>query len=124
MSDERIKVMVVEDEVLIGMMLAKKLRASGYDVGDVVTTGEDAVRYAGETRPSAVLMDVTLAGRMNGIEAAQQIRDKYAIPIIFFTGYNDRLIHDQARRVEPVAILEKMDPIADIITAIRRAVSR
>lgn len=123
MSDGKISVMVVEDEVLIGLMLAKKLRASGYDVGDVVTTGEDAVRCAGETRPSAVLMDVTLAGRMTGIEAAQQIRDKYAIPIIFFTGYNDRLIHDQARRIEPVAILAKMDPLADVIAAIRTAVS-
>lgn len=123
MSDEKIEVMVVEDEVLIGLMLAKKLRASGYEVGDVVTTGEDAVHYAGKTRPSAVLMDVTLAGRMTGIEAAQQIKDKYAIPIIFFTGYNDRLIHDQARQVDPVAILAKMDPIADIIAAIRTAVS-
>ena len=44
MSDGKIKIMVVEDEVLIGLMLAKKLRASGYDVGDVVTSGEDAVR--------------------------------------------------------------------------------
>jgi CheY-like chemotaxis protein len=123
MSDEKIEVMVVEDEVLIGLMLAKKLRASGYEVGDVVTTGEDAVQSAGKNRPSAVLMDVTLAGRMTGIEAAQQIRDKYAIPIIFFTGYNDRLIHDQARQVDPVAILAKMDPIADIIAAIRTAVS-
>ena len=68
-------------------------------------------------------MDVTLAGRMTGIEAAKRIRDAYAIPIIFFTGYNDKLIHDQARQVEPVAILTKMAPLADVIAAIRTAVS-
>ncbi len=104
-------------------MLVRKLRAYGYEVDDVVTTGEESVERAGRTRPSVVLMDVTLAGQMNGIEAARKIKDKYSIPIIIFTGYNDRLIHDQARQIDPVAILAKMDPISDIIAAIETAVS-
>ena len=115
--------MVVEDEVLIGLMLVKKLRAYGYVVGDVVTTGEDSIESAGKIRPSVVLMDVTLAGQMNGIEAARQIKNKYGIPIIIFTGYSDRLLHDQARQIDPVAILAKMAPISDIIAAIEKAVS-
>ena len=123
MSIQKTRVMVVEDEVLIGLMLVRKLRAYGYDVDDVVTTGEESVERAGRTRPSVVLMDVTLAGQMNGIEAAREIKDKYSIPIIIFTGYNDRLIHDQARQIDPVAILAKMDPISDIIAAIETAVS-
>lgn len=123
MNNKKIKVLVVEDEVLIGLMLVKKLRAYGYDVGDVVTTGEDSIEFAGKIRPSVVLMDVTLAGQMNGIEAARQIKNKYGIPIIIFTGYNDRLLHDQARQIDPVAILAKMDPISDIIAAIEKAVS-
>jgi len=123
MSNKKIKVMVVEDEVLIGLMLVKKLRAYGYDVADVVTTGEDSIEFAGKIQPSVVLMDVTLAGQMNGIEAARQIKNKYGIPIIIFTGYNDKLLHDQARQIEPVAILEKMDPISEIIAAIEKAVS-
>ncbi len=123
MSMQKTRVMVVEDEVLIGLMLVRKLRAYGYEVDDVVTTGEESVERAGRTRPSVVLMDVTLAGQMNGIEAARKIKDKYSIPIIIFTGYNDRLIHDQARQIDPVAILAKMDPISDIIAAIETAVS-
>jgi CheY-like chemotaxis protein len=123
MNNKKIKVLVVEDEVLIGLMLVKKLRAYGYEVGDVVTTGEDSIEFAGKIRPSVVLMDVTLAGQMNGIEAARQIKNKYGIPIIIFTGYNDRLLHDQARQIDPVAILAKMDPISDIIAAIEKAVS-
>ena len=123
MSRQKTRVMVVEDEVLIGLMLVRKLRAYGYDVDDVVTTGEESVERAGRTRPSVVLMDVTLAGQMNGLEAAQKIKDKYNIPIIIFTGYNDKLIHDQARQIDPVAILAKMDPISDIIAAIETAVS-
>ncbi len=123
MSEKTVRVMVVEDEVLIGLMLVKKLRAAGYEVGDVISTGEEAVEYAGDIRPSVVLMDVTLAGRMNGIEAARQIKDRYVTPIIFFTGYNDTLLHEQARRVDPVAILAKMDPLENILAAIRTAVS-
>lgn len=123
MNNKKIKVLVVEDEVLIGLMLVKKLRAYGYEVGDVVTTGEDSIEFAGKIRPSVVLMDVTLAGQMNGIEAARQIKNKYGIPIIIFTGYNDRLLYDQARQIDPVAILAKMDPISDIIAAIEKAVS-
>ena len=123
MSMQKTRVMVVEDEVLIGLMLVRKLRAYGYEVDDVVTTGEESVERAGRTRPSVVLIDVTLAGQMNGIEAARKIKDKYSIPIIIFTGYNDRLIHDQARQIDPVAILAKMDPISDIIAAIETAVS-
>ncbi len=121
MSMQKTRVMVVEDEVLIGLMLVRKLRAYGYEVDDVVTTGEESVERAGRTRPSVVLIDVTLAGQMNGIEAARKIKDKYSIPIIIFTGYNDRLIHDQARQIDPVAILAKMDPISDIIAAIETA---
>ena len=123
MSNKKIKVMVVEDEVLIGLMLVKKLRAYGYVVGDVVATGKDSIESAGKIRPSVVLMDVTLAGQMNGIEAARQIKNKYGIPIIIFTGYSDRLLHDQARQIDPIAILSKMDPISDIIAAIEKAVS-
>jgi len=121
MKQKNITVLVVEDEVLIGLMLAKKLRSLGYLVPDVVTTGERAVETAARDRPTVVLMDVTLAGDMNGLEAARQIRNEYGIPIIIFTGYNDSLLHEQARQVSPVAVLAKMSPLSDIVAAIEKA---
>lgn len=121
MNEDKIKVMVVEDEVLIGLMLVKKLRSYGYEVGEVVTTGEEAVEKTAAESPAVILMDVTLAGPMNGIEAAQKIKDRYNIPIIIFTGYDDRQLYDQARRVDPVAILAKMVPMSDIVAAIAKA---
>jgi len=121
MSCKRVKVMVVEDEVLIGMMLAKKLRSLGYEVGNVIAKGEDAVAVAVQEQPSVILMDVTLAGEMNGIEAAKIIKSRMQIPIIIFTGYNDKFIHDQVQSVSPAAVLSKMDPVADIVAAIDKA---
>lgn len=121
MSCKRVKVMVVEDEVLIGMMLAKKLRSLGYEVGDVIAKGEDAVAVAVQEQPSVILMDVTLAGEMNGIEAAKIIKSRMQIPIIIFTGYNDKFIHDQVQSVRPAAVLSKMDPVSAIVAAIDKA---
>ncbi|MEE4314174.1 MAG: response regulator, partial [Desulfofustis sp.] len=90
MKQQPIKVMVVEDEVLIGLMLVRKLQARGYQVDEVVTSGEEAVCRAGRERFDVILMDVTLAGELSGIEAAQQIKERYDTPIIVYSGYDDK----------------------------------
>ena len=115
------RIMVVEDEVLIGLMLVRKLRAHGYEVGDVITTGEEAVERTGRERPDVVLMDVTLAGRLNGIEASSIIKQKYGTPIIIFSGYDDATFQHQTRAIEPVAVLKKLDPVTSLIYAIEQA---
>lgn len=117
-----VRILVVEDEVLIGLMLVRKLRSYGYEVDDVVTTGEAAVQRVGEVTPDAILMDVTLAGEMNGIEAAHIIKKDYAVPIIIFSGYDDKSFNNQIQEIDPVAVLKKMDPISDIVSAIDHAV--
>jgi CheY-like chemotaxis protein len=61
----------------------------GYEVVASVDTGEEAIRVAGELRPSLVIMDIGLAGKMNGIEAARQVRERFNIPVIFLTGHSD-----------------------------------
>ena len=122
MSRRNIKVMVVEDEILIGLMLVKKLRSFGYVVGEVATTGEEAVERVGLECPDVILMDVTLGSGMNGIEAAHKIKAEFGTPIIIFSGYSDKSFMEEARRVEPVAVLSKLGPVSDITAAIERAV--
>jgi CheY-like chemotaxis protein len=124
MKQQPIKVMVVEDEVLIGLMLVRKLQAWGYQVDEVVTSGEEAVRRAGRERFDVILMDVTLAGELSGIEAAQQIKEQYDIPIIVYSGYDDKQFYDQVRLLAPVAVLKKLGPISDIVAAIDKAAGR
>lgn len=124
MSENSRKILVVEDEVLVGLMLAKNLRACGYIVGEVVTTGERAIECAGLEEPDVILMDVTLAGEINGIEAAKQIKAEHGIPVIIFSGYNDESFHKQAQEAGPVAVLEKMAPFEEITTAIEIAMER
>lgn len=121
MSSGSARILVVEDEVLIGLMLVRKLRSYGYEVDDVITTGEAAVQRVAEVPPDVILMDVTLAGKLNGIETANIIARDFAVPIIIFSGYDDKSLNSLVQNIKPVAILKKMDPVSDIISAIDKA---
>ncbi len=121
MNQRAIHVLVVEDEVLVGIMIARKLQAAGYSVGKVAATGEEAVTRAGLELPDVVLMDISLAGDLNGIDAARLIKARHRIPIIIFSGYDDTLFAARLSDIEPVAVLRKLGPIDDIFTAIKKA---
>lgn len=117
-------VLIVEDEVLVGMMLAKKIEGYGFTVCDVVGTGEEAVVAAERSVPGVILMDVSLGGEMDGIEAAGLIRERLGVPVIFFTGYHqDRSLMERAKEVQALAVLDKLGPVEDIIAAIESAFS-
>ncbi|WP_136810027.1 response regulator [Desulfosediminicola flagellatus] len=115
-------VLIVEDEVLVGMMLAKKIAEYGFTVCDVVSTGEEAVEVALQRNPGVVLMDVSLGGRLDGIEAAAIIRETMPLPVIFFTGYNqDKKLLQRAGKLHPIAVLDKLGPIESVIAALEQA---
>lgn len=105
MSGERI--LVVEDESILAILIKRKLQKWGYEVVDWVDTGEDAVRVATETEPDLILMDIVLKGNMDGIEAAQQIHDSLDIPVIYLTAYSDGEVLKRARVTEPYGYIIK-----------------
>jgi CheY-like chemotaxis protein len=104
---EKIKILLVEDEFFIAQLLQMNLELSGYEVCAPVSTGEEAIESVAQERPDVVLMDIRLAGALNGIEAAQKIDARYAVPIIFMTGYSDEETVKQAQELRPLAILTK-----------------
>lgn len=112
------KILIVEDEQLIGLMLAEEVREMGCDAVSVVTTGQAAVRAVRNDPPDAILMDISLAGVLDGIETARMIKAKQDIPILFFTGYQDRQLLDRAWAVRPAGIVDKLDSTENIRAAI------
>ena len=115
-------ILVVEDEVLVGIMLAKQLRDQGYTVADVVTSGEDAIARAAEISQGVVRMDVRLSGKIDGVEAAVRLRSEFGMPIIFFTGYSqDPVLVERAKAANPVAIISKLGRFEDILAALETA---
>ena len=100
-------ILVVEDEFITGADIQNNLRETGYDVPFVVDNGEDAIRIAGELHPDLVLMDITLIGKLTGIEAAAQIRDRYGIPVIFLSAHSDDTTITRALESEPYGYIIK-----------------
>ncbi len=112
------KVLIVEDEKLIGLMLAENVKELGCRVLKVVTNGEAAVLAVSNECPDAILMDISLDGAMDGIETAQIIKAGQDIPILFFTGYQDQHLLSRANAVNPVGIVDKLDTTEAIRAAI------
>jgi len=105
MSNARI--MIVEDEAIVALDLQHKLKTLGYAVSGVASSGEEAVRKVPQTRPDLVLMDIKLKGDMDGIDAAQRVRDEFNIPVVYLTAYSDENTLQRAKVTEPAGYLLK-----------------
>ena len=86
---KRAKILVVEDEPEVTETLKLTLKKLGYAVVGCESTAENAIHSAGELHPDIVLMDIELAGKMDGVQAADSIRKKYHIPVIYITAICD-----------------------------------
>jgi CheY-like chemotaxis protein len=85
----RAKILVVEDEAEVAETLKMMLKKFGYNVVGCENNAEDAIQKAGELHPDIVLMDIELLGKMDGVQAADTIRKKYHIPVIYITAICD-----------------------------------
>ena len=118
-ADNNGTILLVEDEILVGMMLRKKIEAKGYTVMEIASTGEEAIHLAEKNRPDLLFMDVGLPGKIDGIEAARQILERIDIPVIFFTGnHSDRQLIERSKELAPVAILDKMGSFDEVLRAV------
>jgi signal transduction histidine kinase len=118
------QILIVEDEAIVAESIASKLKRFGYQVAGPVPTGEEAIRLAGEVRPDLVLMDIHLAGLIDGIDAADDISGRFHIPIIFLTAYADDQTLERAREVKPFGYLIKPFRERDLHATIRMAQER
>lgn len=101
------RVLIVEDDEFIARDLALRLEALGYGVAGSLTSGEEALAKTASLNPDLIIMDIVLAGDMDGIEAARQIRRTADIPLIFLTAYADRERLERAFATTPFAYLHK-----------------
>ncbi len=119
--EDPIRILVVEDEFVTGCEIQARLQDLGYDVPVVVDTGPDAIAKVLELNPQVVIMDITLKGKMTGIEAADQIRQLFGIPVIYLTAHSDDATIEKAISTEPFGYLIKPLEERALQTAIRMA---
>jgi PAS domain S-box-containing protein len=117
-------VLIVEDETRVAEYVEKAVIHGGYVVVDRVPTGEQAIEVALEKRPDVILMDIALAGPMDGIQAADAIHSEIEVPIIYLTGRDESIVMDRARLTVPYSYLFKPVREKDLRFAIEMALYR
>jgi CheY-like chemotaxis protein len=109
---ERKRVLIVEDETLTAMSLGSYIEEMGFPVVGIVATGEDAIQAARAESPDIVFMDIRLAGKMDGMEAARLINLDRPTPIVFISGYTNPDV--RSCDCTPIAYLSKPFDFHDI----------
>ncbi|MEG3860707.1 hybrid sensor histidine kinase/response regulator [Microcoleus sp. herbarium12] len=119
-----IKILVVEDEIIVAEDIAGRLKKLGYLVTATVTSGEEAIEKVAENQPDLVLMDIVLKGEMDGVTAAEKIRTKVNVPTIFLTAYADEKTLERAKMTDPFGYIIKPFQQNDLRVAIEIALNR
>lgn len=101
------RIMIVEDERILALDLAETLDDLGYTVAGMASRGEEAIELARQLDPQLILMDVRLDGEIDGITAAETIRDEHDVPVVFLTAHADDDTLHRATRSEASAYLVK-----------------
>ena len=118
------RILVVEDERIVANDLQIKLETAGYSVLPPVYSGDEAIQAAEEHRPGLVLMDITLKGEMDGIQAAHEIYGRFGIPVVYLTSHSDKNTLQRAKATEPFGFVLKPFDERELIATIEMALYR
>ena len=120
---EHIKIIIVEDEMLIAANISLQLQNLGYEIGGIFPRGEEALAHLKEHRADIVLLDIQLKGTLDGIETAEKIKELYNLAIIFLTANTDDIHFRRAKNTHPHAFISKPFKKLDLQHAIELTAS-
>src|SRR5215469_4726209 len=115
------RILIVEDDRVVARDIQQQLSKIGHTVVGITPRGEDVVPLAIQWQPNLVLMDIRLEGGTDGIDAAQQLRERCGIPVIYLTAYADDQTLRRAGITEPFGYLLKPFESSQLRTAIEMA---
>ena len=113
------RILIAEDEAIVGLYLKQTVETMGYSVVAVVAAGEDVVRIANSEQVDLLLLDIRLADEMDGITAAGIVDQN--VPVVFQTAYTDDTTMDRAKALNPIAVLRKPIDQKDLRSSIQLA---
>jgi DNA-binding LytR/AlgR family response regulator len=122
--NQPIKILIVEDEMIIGANMSLQLTSLGYDVIGIIPTGEEALNQIKQNQPDIILLDINLKGNLTGINTAEIIQEDYNIPIIYVTANADNAHFNKAKSTNPYAFISKPFKKLDLQRAIELVINR
>ena len=118
----RKKVMIVEDDPLLAVVEQKMVERLGYEVIGKAASGEEALKKIQDLNPEILLIDVQLAGQLNGIQTVKMIREKYMdIPVIFLSGDRSPSVLKDAQGTDYVEFLLKPITVQELSIPLNQA---
>lgn len=117
-------VLIVEDNGLIALMLQEFLTRYGYEVPPPVASGEEAIEYLRFSVPDLILMDITLDGRIDGIETARQIQKISEVPVIFLSAHQEENRIAREGKITRFGYITKPFILDDVLLAVGKMVHR
>jgi len=123
MTKGPIKILIVEDEMIIGAKVSMFLTELGYEVTGILPRAEEVIGQLDESRPDIVLLDIQLRGDMDGITLAQILQKDYHIPVIYLTANSDDATFQRAKETNPYAFLSKPFKKTDLQRAVELTVN-
>ena len=101
------RILVVDDERIVAQDIIEVLTNMGCEVVGTALSGPEAIEKAGSLRPDLIMMDITLQGQMDGVEAATIIRERHEIACVFLTAYSDKSYLERAKQAQPAGYMVK-----------------
>lgn len=116
-----VSILIVEDKAIISEALAMTLEKAGYSISARADSGENALLLVNDNPPDIILMDIQLAGKLDGIQTAKLLSKTHSIPIIYLTDFHDKATIERAKHTHPAAYLLKPFNPNDLLIAIEIA---
>lgn len=121
---EKVKILIVEDEIVLGLDMAQRLKLFGYEILPVAKNAKQALDLLEKTKPDILILDIKLANSSkDGIDLAHEIRKRYQLPYIFLSSHADEELLKRAKEVQPAAYILKPVNDNEIKIAIEIALS-
>lgn len=121
---EKIKLLIVEDEMVIAANISLQLSELGYEVMGIIPRGEEALIHVNDNPPDIILMDINLKGHLDGIATARLIQKKQDIPVIYLTANVDDAHFNSAKDTHPYGFIAKPFKKLDLQRAIELTISQ
>ena len=115
------RILVIEDDALVGSCLREVLEDLGFSVIGPASTGPEALSLAELHKPGIAIVDIQLSGEMDGIDIARAFDDRFGVAVIFLSGQRDADVVSRAQAVHPVQFLQKPFRASALLSAIEAA---
>jgi len=107
MNNRKTNILIAEDETIIAIDIKNTLQRLGYTITGPVSSGEKVIEILKEDKPDLILMDISLSGKLDGIQTAELVTREFEVPVIYLTALTDNETLERARITEPFGYLLK-----------------